>query len=670
MLAILYIAAAVYFGDCLCRRFYRFTSLQHRFSTAFTVGLVLSSGISYLGALGFAWTGKPLLMGNVVFLAAALAAVKLPRRSVGLDVPIERPPGNDFWDWACLAICLAFGWWLMVTTLSYDSGSFQFAFKSWSDFGANLSLAQSFALGDNFPSEHPFFPGEPLRYHFLFWFQSANLSYLGLNLVWAINLLSIFSLFALLILIMTFAELLFGSRIVARLAAVLFFFPATSLAYVPFLKSQTSIGEAVSSILSSTQFLATGYPFRGEDWGALSVAVFANQRQLISGASVLFIVLIFIVDFYRRTTAAEIEAERSNKNDAASSPDKLRAAESPAREGFRAGIPTFLFSGFLIGALPYWNSAVFVAALILFGSLLLFLPLRRWLALLVGMIIVTGLPQILLLRSGNLAPTTHSFFNWGYTIENPTVPLVAEYIWWTFGIKWILLLVAAWFSSGFQRRFLLAVSSLLAVVFLFQLSTDAFNNHKLLNIWNVFAAIYVAYALWRIGKDGFTSAVLAAVLALAMIFTSVIDFFPTYNDPDVNLPYENDNLTAWLLANTKPQDVFLTQTFLSSPILFTGRRVFLANTLYAWTAGYNVSARETIYKRMFQEKDPAALLRLLQENKIAYVAIDDGVRKNDLLKGDVNESLYDVNFAKVFEEKGHYDNVVIYKIPVADSDGK
>lgn len=684
MPAILYIALIVYFGDCLCRRFYRFTSVQHRFATAFLVGLLLSSGITYLGALGFAWTGHPLIVGNVVFLVFVLAAAKIPRRTISPNFYIERPPGDEFWDWLCLGICLAFGWWLMVTTLSYHNGSFQFGFKSWSDFGANLSLAQSFVLGDNFPSEHPFFPGEPLRYHFLFWFQSANLSFLGLNLVWAVNLLSIFSLLALLILIMTFTELLFGSRVAGRIAAILFFFPATSLAYIPFLQKQTSVGGAITAILNSTQFLATGYPFRGEDWGALTVAVFANQRQLISGTGILFVVLIFLVGFYRNKTAAfnlksaasekvDISPADSDKigsenDDEITLPDKIQPIESPPGKSFRFDIQPWLFSGLLIGALPYWNSAVFVAASILFGSILLFLPYRRYLVFLVGMIILTGLPQILLLRSGNLAPTTYSLFHWGFTIENPTVPVIAEYLMWTFGFKWILLLIAAWFSSGLQRRLLLACSSLVAVVFLFQLSTDAFNNHKLLNIWNVFAAIYVAYALWRIGKAGLIRTALAAVLATLMILSSVIDFFPVYHDPDVVLPYEDDRLTVWVSENTKPTDIFLTQTLLSHPILFAGRRVFLANTLFAWTAGYNVGARETLYRQMFQEINLDRLLGLLRENEIAYVAIDDGVRRNDLLMGNLNEFVYQDNFEKVFEDtEHHYDNLVIYKVTANNS---
>ncbi len=233
MLAILYILALMYFGDLICRRFYRFSSELHRFASAFLVGLLLSSWITYLGALGFAWTGHAFLSGNLVFLAAVILTTSFfsPRpTSEYLNTPLPRPSGTDRYDLLCLVAFFLFGSWLMLATLSFDNGNFVFGFKSWSDFGANLSLAQSFVLGNNFPSEHPFFPGVSLRYHFLFWFQTANLSYLGLNLVRSVNMLSLLSLTALLIVIMTFAELLFKSRAVARIAAALFFFASSALA--------------------------------------------------------------------------------------------------------------------------------------------------------------------------------------------------------------------------------------------------------------------------------------------------------------------------------------------------------------------------------------------------------------------------------------------------------
>jgi hypothetical protein len=656
MLALLYILAALYLGDCVCRRFYRFSSAQHRWATAFLVGLLLSSWITYLSALSFSWTGHALLFGNLVFLAVVILTARFLPLFVSsdyLDTLLPRPPGSNSYDWLCLASCFVLGCWLMLATLSWRDGSFVFAFKSWSDFGANLALAQSFALGDNFPSEHPFFPGVALRYHFLFWFQTANLSYLGLNLVWSVNLLSILSLMALLILIMAFAELLFNSRAVARLAAALFFFASSSLAYIPFLRSQPSVTEALSAIGRTSQFLNTGYPFRGEDWGALTVAVFANQRHLISGVGLFLIVLIYLIDRYQYQLAQSQMIEL---------PDGSKVLPNKFRTYISADIGALLFSGALIGLLPYWNSAVFVAAMLVLAGIWLVFPYRFAQLYLIGMAVLVGLPQILLLKSGNIAQTGESIFHFGYTLQNPTVTLVLKYLAWTFGLKWVLLLIAIWFLTGTQRRLLLAVSVLLPVVFLLKLSTDVFNNHKLLNLWNLFATIFAAYALWRIGKGSLPRVMLAGVLGLLMIFGSVIELFPIHNDATITIPFRNDRLTNWVLQNTQTSDIFLTHNFLAHPIIFAGRKVYLGYTLFAWTAGYNVSAREAVYRRMFEERNPMVLMRLLQDNKIAYVGIDDSMRHHHLVKN-LNEEVYQQSFQKVFEDTEHqHENLTLYKV--------
>ena len=675
MLAFVYLAVAIYFGDRICRRLFQFISIQHRIATAFLVGLLVSSWITYLSALAGARLRQPLVAGDLSFLVLfVLACYKLPKQKpVRFEGAVgARPDGRDARDWLFLGAFLLFSCWLMFATLNFKEGQFEISFKSWTDFGANVSLVQSFALGHNFPTEHPFFPGELIRYHFLFWFQAANLEFLGLNPVWSINLLSILSLVALLILIATFAEVLFASRTVGRIAASLFFF-SSSLSYVPFLRSQPGgIKGIISSVVHSTEFLASGYPFRGETWGALSANVFAYQRHLISGLGLLFVVMIALVQRYRsfliesepeatseviiNTSSPEQSENKSSESDNAQS-QSARAHSTVMRQD----LPAFLFFGALIGLLPYWNSPVFLSGLAILGCVFLFLPLRLYMAASMVAAVAVGLPQVLLLRSGNVV--TASMFHWGYTLEHPTLGLVLKYLAWTFGLKWLLIAIALVFLSGFHRRLFLALSSLVVIVFFFQLSTDIFNNHKLLNVWVTFANVYAAYALWRIAKFRIAGVAMAIILTIATIFGGVIDLFPLHNDPALTVPYKNDRLRQWLLENTNPSDIFLTHTLLTHPILFSGRKIYLGYTLFAWTAGYDVPAREAIYRRMFEEQDSTELIRLLNENKIAYVAIDDGVRGNEALY-ELNESVYQEHFEKVFADTGlAYDNVTIYKVP-------
>jgi hypothetical protein len=159
MLAIVYLVAVTYFGDLVCRRFFRFNSIQHRVAAGFLVGLLLSTWIVFLSAVLFHRTSQPLIAGNLVFLVLVAVVVLASRHwpSRDSDDYSARPPGHRYWDFVWLGACLVFACWLMFATLGFKDGQFQIAFKAWTDFGANVSLTQSFALGKNFPPQHPFF---------------------------------------------------------------------------------------------------------------------------------------------------------------------------------------------------------------------------------------------------------------------------------------------------------------------------------------------------------------------------------------------------------------------------------------------------------------------------------------------------------------------------------
>src|SRR5258708_453113 len=68
-------------------------------------------------------------------------------------------------------VLFLFSCYLMIHTFSYDTNKHQIIMGSrvWSDFGAHIPLIRSFSLGNNWPPEYPLFPGEKIRYHFLFY---------------------------------------------------------------------------------------------------------------------------------------------------------------------------------------------------------------------------------------------------------------------------------------------------------------------------------------------------------------------------------------------------------------------------------------------------------------------------------------------------------------------
>ena len=75
MLALIYLATTIVLGACVCRRFYCFNSWLHYLAASFLVGLVLSTWATYLLALAFAWSSKPLVGANVLFFLLAVLAI-------------------------------------------------------------------------------------------------------------------------------------------------------------------------------------------------------------------------------------------------------------------------------------------------------------------------------------------------------------------------------------------------------------------------------------------------------------------------------------------------------------------------------------------------------------------------------------------------------------------
>src|SRR5437870_2695439 len=703
MLALIYFGLAICVGDFLCRRFYRFVSVAHRCAAAILVGLLVSVWFTYLAGLAFFRASQPLLWGNLLFFVTAVALLAWtrwkgrPPRDDAAGLYLPRPKGSSLADWVLIAAYVVLVSWMMFASFSSSNGNLRIANPQYSDFGPNTAIMQSFAVGHNFPTEYPHFSGDRIRYHFLFYFQAGNLEFLGLDPAWSLNLLSITTLVAMLILAMTFGEVVFNSRAVGRLGSLLFFFFG-SLSYVPFLHRQGSVRAAIQAIRQQREFLPSIFPYRGELWGTWSQVTYLNQRHFASAIGILLLVLIFLVIRYRMRPkrpkappsidsvavqpkpspemAADTGPEDATRPENVSEPISDVTSASVATESkqevvvpakrFRDTLPGFIFSGVLLGLLPMWNSAVFIAAAAVLGVLFLLFPLRRQMLVLAVTAGLIALPQMLYLSTGSGRAQMPRLLHWGYMVEQPTAANVAKYLGFTFGFKWLLVALALIFASWFQRRLFLAALSLLGVACCFQFTIEVFANQKFLHIWVIIANLFVAFALWRLwrlslGGTTLPGKFVATILFLLVIPGGVIDFFPIHNTGWSEVQYRNDPLIDWLKKNTSPRDIFLTDRFVTHPILMAGRRVLYGWPYYAWSAGYNASKYDRLYSDLFEGKDPWKVYHLLKENGIKYVVYDNAVRQGQFIKRP-NEQLYATYFPKVFEDS-RYNGLVIYKVP-------
>src|SRR6266536_1335140 len=712
MMALIYFALVTCVGDFLCRRFYQFESVAHRCAAAILVGLLASSWFTYLAGLAFFWTSRPLLWANLLFFVAAIALLSWPKWKGRIvkstsgeaylkrsNLYLPRPRGSSTADWLLIAGYVVLVSWMMFASFNTKGGKLQIANPEYSDFGPNTALMQSFAVGHNFPTEYPHFSGDRIRYHFLFYFQAGNLEFLGLDPAWSLNLLSIITLVAMLVLAMVLGEVVFNSRAVGRLGSLLFFFFG-SLSYVPFLQKQGSVRAAIQAIIHRGEYLATIFPYRGEQWGTWSQVTYLNQLHFANAIGILLLVLIFLVIRYRMRPAKQAkiyvptnptalepcalsESATDTVSDDATPRDNVAESKTdiaPAAvaiepkqavvitESFASTLPGFIFSGVVLGLVPMWNSAVFIAAAAVLGGVFVLFPLRRQMLFLAMTAGVIALPQMLYLSTGKGRAIMPRLLHWGYTIDQPTAMNVAKYLGFTFGFKWVLIALALIFARSLQRRLFLAASSLIAVAFCFQFTIEVLANQKFLHIWVIIANLFVAFGLWRLWRfslGGITvPGKLIAILLVAVIIPGgIIDFFPIHNTYWGQVTYRNDPLIDWLTKETKPRDIFLTDRFVNHPILMAGRRVFYGWPYYGWSAGYDASKRDKVYLDLFESKDPWKVFRLLKDNSITYVAFDNAVRHVDFIKRP-NEQIYAKYFPKVFEDKQNkYNSLTIYKVP-------
>lgn len=633
MLAIVYLFISIVVGDLICRRFFTSASLLHRLAAAVLVGLVVCSWASYLIALSFYRTQNPMLYSSIVFFLAAAALLVIIIRKHRSPTSLISIGNDNRSDWIFAGVLFLFSCWLMFGTFGITNDNLRIAAFLTNDFGPNLALVQSFAVGRNFPAEYPHFIGEPIRYHFLFWFQAGNLEYLGLSIASGLNLLSSLTLTAMLLMIDAFARSVFSSRAAGRIAAALFFFHG-SLSYIPFLLAKGSVSAMFWAAYGVTEWIPSIYNYTGEQWGVWSIGTFLAQRHLPGAIGFLLVVFLSVIE----------------------------QVSDPSRPHAASGVGPYILAGLLLGLLPMWNGAVFVAGFALIGSTILFFRNRPHVFLLLMTAGIIAIPQVLYLRSGGSRGLL-GLFHWGYVVAPPTVFNVAEYFSFTFGVKFLLAAIAAVLLSAFHRKLFLAAFSLVVLAFSTQLSTDVMNNHKFLNLWLVIINGYAAYTLITIAKLRYAGKALAALLFMFIAVGGLIELFRVRNINMVEVPYGSGPLYEWLNNSTEPRDIFLTNNHVTHPILLAGRRIFYGWGYFGWSMGYDTGKRDEELKRMYTEQHVDELLPMLKSKNIRFVAFDEGVRSGPLAPG-LNERVFEAEFEKVFvDHERKYGSLVIYRVP-------
>jgi hypothetical protein len=176
----------------------------------------------------------------------------------------------------------------------------------------------------------------------------------------------------------------------------------------------------------------------------------------------------------------------------------------------------------------------------------------------------------------------------------------------------------------------------------------------------MFSNIFIASLIVRFfqSKDN-ALRVLAAIFTVLLTMTGWVDFLTLYNmNKNKYAISMNDPVSDWVMNNSNPKDVFLTDWASLHAVQFAGRPIYFGWPYYAWSAGYDTYTREQKMHSIYSATNAETLWELVHAEGIRFIVIDDAVRTSQEYK--VNEALIAQTLKLAFKDPK--DNTIIYRV--------
>lgn len=584
-----------------------------------------------LGALAIGWTSyaaafaagvclkweNPLFYGNLVAMAGAGAVLVF--RYVCRSKKKAVLPAFTAQEAVFFLFLLAFLTWIMFYVFYIKDGILYSGFTVYGDYAPHTAMMRSFSLGDNFPTQYPHFGGEDVKYHFMFQFLVGNLEYLGIRIDIAYNMLSVFALLGFLMMLYSIARRITGSGAAGVVTVALFFF-RSSFTFFRYLWEHLRSGDLLKTLAENTSFI--GYT-PNEDWGLWNFNVYLNQRHLAFGLLIAALVLWYYLDLVEAGCSHSEKGLAWMKN-------RLFSAEAWKIRNPEGA----LAAGLALGLTAFWNGAAVIGGLLILLGFAVFSDGKLdYLVTAVTAVLFSVLQSKVFIRGS----AVEADFYWGFISEDKSLA----------GVLWFLIQMSGIFFAGavlllplLKKRLhrVLTVSCLFPVVFAFcfSLTPDITVNHKYIMISYAFLAVLWAgllAGLWK-GKDGSrrSAAVIrraaAVLLAVCLTATGIYDFVVILrnNGPGHRVTVNMEStLTDWLAEHLDSEDLLLTPEYSMSETTMSGVMMYLGWPYYAWSAGYDTYGRAQKAVEIYTSEDPAAVDKLVKEEKITYILFEEGM---------------------------------------------
>lgn len=487
---------------------------------------------------------------------------------------------NYFLLMAFLSIFLVFSFWLMFHTFSVTGSPSRLlvSTKAWSDFGSHIPLIRSFSHGSNWPPQYPLFPGEPIRYHYLFYSAVGWLEKLGLRLDFALNLPSALGLTALVCIVTILSARLFKNLAVGLLSGVLFVFNS-SLSFLDFFSTHPVSSSTLKDVISNTSFPAFG-PWNDSLITAFwNLNIYTNQRHLGLSLAVLLL-SIYLIYFPQKATR---------------------------------------FAGFMIGSLALLNQAGFVIGLIFLFWFFITRPHQR-IALFVSSL---GTIPWLLIAVSTLNISSNIAWQPGYLVQ-PPLTFYSLFVFWFYnlGLNLFLIPLGFIFSPKSSRNLILPILALFLAANLFRFSPDMINNHKLFNFVVIVGSMYSANLIVRIAKLKFAGRFISLMLVFLITLGGIIDIFPVINDHYLTIVDSPDNRDVNYFLTLPSDSIILNSIWFYHPASLAGRGIFNGYSYFTWSYGYDQIIREQKTLDIYRATSRHQACQTLLSSGIDYVEIN------------------------------------------------
>lgn len=707
MLAIIYLITATAAGLTVVQRVMPRAPSMVKVPGGMLLGMIGVGWVTYAVAFAFSYaTDQSLTIGIIAAIVVALGVTGVWGR--GLRMHQFR---LSWFEVLFIAGSLAFSFWLMDNRLFIDHAQagdpLLVSSETWGDTALHVALSRSFSVGTNYPTEYPFFANEPIRYHFGYDFFAGALQKGGLSVLLSFNLPGALGFTSMMMLMFSLGRMLFGAvdrgarrwwgdkGVWAGLIAVALLMTNQSLEWWRWVQSPLGGNGSVWTALKPdlwwhhTRYLTIG-PYTQEKIAIFNTLnVYLTQTHLIVAMAFVFFVAYGLLE-------------------------PLRHNRDLSRNRMLLLGVAFGLSFWLNGVLWIAAGVFFGAALVIFGVFSAYRAAEgpapeermsafgrealRW-AKMSGWFIVPalaiGVPQSFWLNGGlsnNHSIQTHI----GYLVcSSPESKCYAngqmdifnlshwgaffDYWWLNDGLVIPLLVLAFILGNRSDKKLITAVSAIFIWGSLFQLSRDlGGHNHKVFNLWENFAGLWVAFALvevwvvgrrWLRGKNLGLRAIapvscgLVAFAFFILVASGLVDFMTIKNDFEVSVFGDQGQPVAedWIIHNTPKDSVFLTTwgELYTVPTL-SGRGVYLGYDPWASSAGYDVAPREATIAQIYSAQSKDAACGLLTAADIDYVFIGPQERSGQRFQ--LNEGLFKGQFSLVKDVTSGNASYDIYSV--------